>query len=104
MYLPIAVQKQPQINAAVSEIVKELYPAVQRVRYEIAPDWEGQWAIFFHVLLSDEASNRQNLREIVPRIMWSMTDKLNIPEIGMFPYFHFRSQSEQTQLPEPAWA
>src|SRR5882757_7100829 len=101
MYLPIAVQKQPQINAAVSEVINEMYPAVQRIKYEIGQDWSGEWAIFFRVLLSDEASSDRNLREIAPRVVWRMSEKLDLPGLGMFPYFYFRSESEQTQEHEP---
>jgi hypothetical protein len=104
MYLPIAVQKQPQINAAVAAVLRELSPDVQHIRYEIAPDWSGQWAVFFRVLLSDEASDPVNHREIAPRVVRRISDKLDIPSLGMFPYFDFRSQSEQTKFHEPAWA
>jgi len=48
--------KQPQINAAVTDVVKELSPSVKKIRFDIGQDWSGQWAIFFRVLLSDDAS------------------------------------------------
>jgi hypothetical protein len=103
MMMPSATTKQPQINAAVADVVKELFPAVQHIRYEIAPDWSGQWAIFFKVLLSDEASDQRNLRDIATRVVWRMSEKLDLPALGLFPYFDFRSQSEQIQFNEPAW-
>jgi hypothetical protein len=104
MYLPMAVTMQQQINAAVAEVVRELAPAVQRINYEIARDWSGQWAIFFRVLLSDEASNRTHLRDVATKVVWRMSERLDLPGIGVFPYFDFRSQSEQAKLNEPAWA
>ena len=104
MLLPVAAQKAPQINAAISQVVKEMYPDVQHIRYEFAQDWTGQWAVFFRVLLSDEASKRENLREIAPRVVWSMSEKLYVPDLGLFPHFYFRSESEQKQVNEPAWA
>jgi hypothetical protein len=104
MYLPVAVTMQPQINAAVADLVRELSPAVQRINYEIAQDWSGQWAIFFRVLLSDEASNRSHLRDVATKVVWRMSEKLDLPGLGLFPYFDFRSQSEQAKLSEPAWA
>jgi len=103
MIMPPAITKQPQINAAVADVVRELAPAVERIRYEITPDWSGQWAIFFRVLLSDDASNETNLREIAPRVVWRMSEKLDLPGLGLFPYFDFRSQAEQVQFNEPAW-
>jgi hypothetical protein len=58
MYLPMAVQKQPKSTRRSKPFITELSPSVQRINYEIAQDWSGQWAIFFRVLLSDEAASR----------------------------------------------
>ncbi len=104
MYLPIAVTKQPQIAAAIDAVVAELSPAVQRINYDIAQDWSGQWGIFFRVLLSDEAASRNRLRDVATSVVWRMSDHLDLPTLGLFPYFDFRSQSEQAALNEPAWA
>lgn len=100
---PLALTHQPQIAAAIEEVVNELAPGVERIRYDIGQDWSGQWAIFFRVLLSDEASNERNLREIAPQIVWSISRRLDLARLGMFPYFNFRSHSEQAALNEPAW-
>jgi hypothetical protein len=104
MYLPIAVTKQQQINAAIADVLKELAPSVQHINYEIARDWSGEWAIFFRVLLSDEASHQSHLRDVATQVVSRMSDGLDLPALGMFPYFDFRSQSEQSKLNEPAWA
>jgi len=103
MIVPTELAKQPQINAAVTEVVSQLSPSVRRIRYDIEQDWTGQWAIFFRVLLSDDASKPGNLRQIVPRIIWTMSERLNLPDLGMFPYFNFRSETEQALLRDPAW-
>jgi hypothetical protein len=87
----------------VTEVVSQLSPSVRRIRYDIEQDWTGQWAIFFRVLLSDDASKPGNLRQIVPRIIWTMSERLNLPDLGMFPYFNFRSETEQALLRDPAW-
>jgi len=104
MIVPTGLMKQPQINAAVTDVVSELSPAVRRIRYEIGQDWSGQWAIFFRVLLSDDASRPRNLREIGPRVVWRMSERLDLPGLGLFPYFDFRSETEQALVREPAWA
>jgi hypothetical protein len=64
MRFPSAVAKQPQINAAVSEVVRLLTPDVVHIRYDIGQDWSGDWAIFFRVLLSDEASRTRLVRPL----------------------------------------
>jgi hypothetical protein len=104
MNVPTGVVKQQrQINAAVRAVRRELSPWVRHIRYEIAQDWSGQWAIFFRVLLTDEASNEHNLREVATRVVSRMSEKLDLPSLGLFPYFDFRSESEQAKLNEPAW-
>jgi hypothetical protein len=104
MHLPIAIQKQPQINAAVAEVTKELENlGVVLINWEIAQAWDDSWGLFFRVLLRDEASRGRKLRDVSTRVVWRMSEKLDLPALGLFPYFDFRSESEQTQRPEPAW-
>jgi hypothetical protein len=98
------LSKQPQIDAAVTEVVKELSPSVKKIRFDIDQDWSGQWAIFFRVLLSDAASEPKNLREIAPRVVWRMSERLDLPGLGLFPYFNFRSEAEQALVKDLAWA
>ncbi len=103
MYPP-AIIKQPQINSVVDQVVKELSPSVRLIRYDIAPDWYGEWAIFFRVLLSDEASKTPRLRDVTNQVIWRMSAKLDLPNLGLLPHFDFRSESEQATLNEPEWA
>jgi hypothetical protein len=103
MIVPRGFTEHPQINAAIAAVVEQLSPWVRHIRYDIALDWSGQWAIFFRVLLSDEASSRR-LREITTQVVWRMSERLDLPNLGLFPYFDFRSESEQAALNEPEWA
>jgi hypothetical protein len=103
MVVSADLSSKPRINAAVTEAVKELSPSVRRIRYDIDQDWTGEWAIFFRVLLSDSASEPENLREIAPRVVRVMSDRLDLPELGLLPYFNFRSEAEQALAPESAW-
>ena len=103
MYLPSAVTKQPAINAAVSEVVRLLAPDVVDIRYDIGRDWSGDWAIFFRVLLSDEAS-RMRLREVTTKVVRGLAERLDFASMGLFAYHNFRSTSEQDVLREEAWA
>ena len=68
MYLPSAVTKQSEIGIAVTEVVRLLSPDVVRIRYDIGEDWSGQWAIFFRVVLTDDATKRR-LNKVA--ITWS---------------------------------
>ncbi len=103
MYPPSAVAKQPEINAAISKVLELLAPDVVHIRYDIGRDWSGDGAIFFRVLLSDDAS-KTRLREVTTQVVWRLAEFIDFPSMGLFPYHNFRSVSEQALLKEEAWA
>jgi hypothetical protein len=103
MYLPSAVTKQAEIQAAIDVVEKNLEPDVVRIRYEIGQDWSGQWAVFFRIVLSDDAAKRK-LRDVANKVVWGLERQLDFPGMGVSPYHNFRSVSEQSLLQEPAWA
>src|SRR5580658_1548668 len=101
MYFPTAIAHQPGINAAVAEVVQEMSPGVLHIRYEIGQDWSGDWAIFFRVLLSDEASHPHALKHATTRVERRLAEKIDFFALGLRPYFNFRSRSEQEKMREP---
>jgi hypothetical protein len=103
MYQPSAVTKHSEIEAAINEVERSLAPDVVRIRYEIGEDWSGQWAIFFRIILTDDAA-KHRLRDVATKVVWSLARQLDFPSMGVFPYHNFRSVSEQAALQEPAWA
>jgi hypothetical protein len=103
VYTPSAITKQREIDAAVNQVVDELSPDVVRIRYDVGEDWSGQWAIFFRIVLSDEAAKRR-LRDVATKVVWGLAHRLDFPGMGVFPYHNFRSVSEQAMLQEEAWA
>ena len=103
MYLPSAVTKQSEIQAAINQVERSLAPDVVRIRYDIGEDWSGQWAIFFRVVLTDDAAKRR-LRDVATKVVWGLARQLDFPGMNVFPYHNFRSESEQAVLQEEAWA
>jgi hypothetical protein len=103
MIMPSVITMNPQINAAIREVVNLLAPDVVYIRYEIGQDWSSDSAIFFRVLLSDDASNNR-LRDVASQVECRLADRLDFPAMGVFPYYNFRSESEQAMMREPAWA
>lgn len=103
MNVPPAVTRQSDIQAAIRAIEGALEPDVVRIRYDIGEDWSGQWAIFFRIVLTDDAARRR-LREIANKVVWGLAQRLDFPGMGVFPYHNFRSASEQAALREEAWA
>jgi hypothetical protein len=103
MNMPIALTKQTKIAAEVQAVEAAMRPDVVRIRYEIGEDWSGQWAIFFRIVLSDEAA-KHRLCEVANNVELHLAERLDFQELGVFPYHNFRSDSEQAALREEAWA
>jgi len=104
MLMPSTVLKESDIDKAVREAAKELAPDVQWIRYEIALDWSGDRAIFFRVVLSNDASREARLRKVTKRVESLLSEKLNLDESDLLSYFNYRSRSEQAAAREPAWS
>jgi hypothetical protein len=85
-------------------VAAERLPGVRYIRYSVAPDWNGESALFFRVVLADEVSTGERLRDITTQVIWRISEWLNLPELELFPYFDFRSESEQATLNEASWA
>jgi hypothetical protein len=93
------VPTQEQVDC----IARDLAPDVVRIRLNVRHDWSGEPALYFRVILSDEASRRERLSEVTDRVSATLFDKLRLDSLEHFPYFKFRSQSEQATLQEKAW-
>lgn len=102
MYPP-AITKQSEIQAAIKEVERSLAPDVVHIRYEIGKDWSGEWAIFFRIILADDAAKRR-LGDVADKAVWGLERQLDYPGMGVYTYHNFRSVSEQAVLQEPAWA
>jgi hypothetical protein len=87
----------------VDEIARDLAPDVVRIRIMVGQDWSEHPAIYFRVVLSDEASRRDRLASVVGLVRSRFYEKLALSDSGHIPYFRFRSESEQSKLREAAW-
>jgi hypothetical protein len=101
--MPTGLAKQAEIASAVAEVETLLAPDVVRIRFAIDTDWGGDWAIYFRVVLSDRAS-KIRLRRVTSNVVVKLSERLDFPALGLYPYHNFRSKSEQAQLREEAWA
>jgi hypothetical protein len=97
MYLPAAITKQTEIDSAVAEVAGILAPDVVYIRYEIGQDWSGDWAIYFRVILSDEAGQKK-LRQVAKEVVRLLADRLDFPLLGVFPYHNISSATEQAEI------
>ena len=89
---------------AVEKVVATLGPNVVRVRYNFEPDSTGDPAVFFRVLLTDEAAKRERLlsviKEIERAIVWGVEP---LEQWGVLPYFDYRSETEQNRMKTSIW-
>lgn len=102
--VPKGFVNQSQIDSGVQRTMQALAPAVVRIRYSLGSDWTGEPSVFFRIVLSDEASTRDQLSKIAQRVALTILNEVRAEELGLHSYFNFRSLSEQEELKEPAWA
>ena len=97
--------------AQTSELVKKfnglahfVIPGVVKWRYTFENDWSGDPAIFFWVVVTDEASKPQNLRQTKSAFIAKINNHVDLAgEWGLIPYFSFRSLSEQVELKDEVY-
>lgn len=99
MYLPRAFTRQPQFFEAISRAAEGvLGPDVLSVTPSLGENWMGDEAVFFLVILSDEAS-RGDLLKTTRRVERAIVDQVEpLEEWGVLPYFDYRNQSEQADI------
>jgi hypothetical protein len=91
------------MNVQLQRIVDALSPSVVRIRYTVGEDWSGDPAVFFRVVLSDEASCSGNLGGVAVKVKGLVQTTMELEYPNHQAYFNFRSQSEQTLLKNPEW-
>lgn len=101
--VPSGFVKQGQIAKRVAAVTRKLAPDVVRIRHSIGSDWSGEPSIFFRIVLSDAASREDRLSKVTARVSAELQKDLKPPELGLIPYFDFRSQSEQDEIQEETW-
>lgn len=87
----------------VDRIARDLAPDVVRIRFSIGQDWIEHPAIYFRVILSDDASRLDRLADVTGLVRGRLFDELELSKSDHMPYVRFRSQGEQAKLREAAW-
>jgi len=81
-----------------------LGPDVVRLGYNVGTNWSGEPAIYFRVVLTDQASQQDRLHQVASRIRALIDEQIDpLDSWGLLAYVNFRSQSEQEMLQDPAW-
>jgi hypothetical protein len=103
MYVARAFAQQPQFFGAISQVT--LPPQVVSLTPTLGTDWNGNDAVFFQVVLADNAVPRNQLLAFTKQISNLIVTQLNPnEEWGVWPYFDFINQSEQALMKQPIFA
>ena len=104
MLIGKAFINREELDQAIHNIRPELGPYVVDLTYTLGDDWSGDPAIFFRIVLSDEASRRDRLYKLTSEIQNMIVQHLEpLEQWGVLPYFSYRSQAEQAVLQGKPW-
>ena len=105
MYIARAFAHQAQFFAAIAEAASTLPAGVITVTPTLGTDWDGEPAVFFQVILADDAVPRDQLLAFTKEISWAIVMQVRpLEEWGVLYYFDFLTQSEHSRIKEPSWA
>src|SRR5262245_40625041 len=99
----ITTAELKEFEEKVQETAKKFPEDVVRIRYSFDEDWSGDPAIYFRIVLSDDASKRERLWESSEGVRKALLQDLQLNESDYLSYFNFRSKSEEDKLKEPDW-
>ena len=103
MVVPVGFVNQVQLAKAVEQAAQSLGPEVVRLKHTTGADTSGDPAIFFRIVLADWAVSEETLADVTGKIAAMLLDELRpFENWGLFPYFSFRGNSEQST--EREWA
>ena len=98
------IAQAAELQKKLNTIMPQPAPGVVRWQHTFGTDWSGDPAIYFWVVLTDEASKKENLKKSTDgftNVISQQADFLN--DWGLIPYFHFRSESEQEVLQDEVY-
>jgi len=90
----------------VEEVARKFPNDVVRIRHSFSRDWDGDPAIYFKILFTDEALGRRPLHELRKAVRNALIEDLSLyaSEYSVYiPYFNFRTESEQAKLKDTKW-
>src|ERR1700722_13839531 len=102
----LSPQQLKDFAQRVDEVAKKFPAEVVRIRHSFSRDWDGDPAIYFRIVLTDEAVRRQPLTELTHGIRNALIKDLALYESESslyIPYISYRTVSEQEQIKEPEW-
>ncbi|HXM40576.1 MAG TPA: hypothetical protein VN924_04950 [Bryobacteraceae bacterium] len=78
MIITRVVLNEADLARRVKAVARKLSPDVVRIRYEIALDSTDKEAIFFRIVLSDDASREEKLRQVAESVESELSKRLKM--------------------------
>jgi hypothetical protein len=102
----LSPQQLKDFAQKVDEVAEKFPNEVVRIRHSFSRDWDGDPAIYFRIVVTDEARRNLPLRELTSRIEDALIKDLALFESDYslyIPYFEFRTKAEQDRSKDPGW-
>ncbi len=90
------MSEQEQVDTVLATIQRPSF--VTEVRYALDTDWSGDPAVRVWVILRDDIADSAEIFDHTEPIRSTITQALRDAGIDLWPYIHFRGQSEQAEL------
>ena len=105
VYVSTGFINQAQLDDEIKTAVGKLNPhEVAHVAFSIGDDSTNTPALFFRIILQDQASREDRLGDVTGRVASTLFDSIRpFENWGLTPYFSFRSVSEQMLRRDPEW-
>jgi len=102
----LSPQQLKDFAQRVDEVARKFPDEVVRIRHSFSRDWDGDPAIYFRIVVTDEARRTIALSELTGRIEDALIKDLALftSEYSVYiPYFEFRTKAEQDRSKDPEW-
>jgi hypothetical protein len=102
----LSPQQLKDFAQRVEEVARKFPGEVVRIRHSFGHDWDGEPAINFRIVVTDEAVRLYPLSELTGRIRDALIKDLALYDSDSseyFPYSYFRTKSEEDELKDPEW-
>ena len=100
----LSPQQLKDFAQRVEQVAKKFPGEVVRILHSFTHDWDGDPAIYFKILFTDEALRHHP--ELTNGVRNALIKDLALydSEYSVYiPYFNFRTEGEQTKLKDPKW-
>ena len=101
--IPSVFLDRAQVEKRIENAKRKLGPEVVHAFHSLGTDWGGDAALYFRIVLTDEASKEEKLGDVTQKISTLLADEVRPYELGLIDYCSFRSQSENDALRDPGW-